>query len=714
MAPSSTPLVVWAIDVKGWCFENIAKIVSMHLADGFRFKIQQHNTIVNETCDILVSMWWGNTARLNSVCNAERIMGMIYDGLSWKVNPDSKHMMSLNLNSMDAVGICNKPFACDFEEQFSITPKIHILEDGVNTELFKGGGAPPAEFCVGWVGNSNRCTPGGPKDQKGLAFIRKICGSAGVKLKVLDAAKGVSWPHSRMPEFYNQVSAVIIGSAFEGTPNPLLEGLASGKPVITTPVGLAPDIIQEGWNGWFINREDPTIAIDKLKSIKRLGHDQLLKMGEQATASVLPYSWEFKAQTWREAFHTILDGPSSRLNRPQRYYDTNGVSVKGRIDPIARNGGINAPCDLACVGDQFRMAETEKNQRDNAYRAIKTIENEIDTISAGRPIIYVLGLLRFHSRTLKLLKYLVKDYEFIPFGWGAQSEGEPKPDLIWTLYPYREGIAAMELKHRYKVPMVATARGEFWHGNNVLSKETIGLAEKCYLKADAVVTLSDTCIRNMLQRCIDYKRDRFYKIPNGGFAEEANKKLASCKPLDIPSDLPRPWLGTLTNWIFSGKARGTNELASAINAMKEFTGTLIIGGNPGPFVLPEGHIYKHVFNMGEVHDVWSFYKDIDAYMHHSYQDSQPSVIMEALSAKKLVLTTINTKTGTHEFIKHNITGIKHPNIKKCIELWLNMPEDERVQIANNGYGSIINEYTWESAAQAYSNIFKSFFNQPRV
>ena len=61
---------------------------------------------------------------------------------------------------------------------------------------------------------------------------------------------------SDMVPFYQQADLCVLTSDFEGTPNVLLEAMASALPVVATKVGGVPDIVQHGKTGVLLDRED--------------------------------------------------------------------------------------------------------------------------------------------------------------------------------------------------------------------------------------------------------------------------------------------------------------------------------------------------------------------------------------------------------------------------------------------------------------------------
>jgi glycosyltransferase involved in cell wall biosynthesis len=61
---------------------------------------------------------------------------------------------------------------------------------------------------------------------------------------------------SDMAPLYQQADLCVLTSDFEGTPNVLLEAMASGLPVVATKVGGVPEIVQHGATGFVVGRED--------------------------------------------------------------------------------------------------------------------------------------------------------------------------------------------------------------------------------------------------------------------------------------------------------------------------------------------------------------------------------------------------------------------------------------------------------------------------
>jgi glycosyltransferase involved in cell wall biosynthesis len=62
---------------------------------------------------------------------------------------------------------------------------------------------------------------------------------------------------SRVAAYLNAADAVVVGSLAEGWSVAMLEALACGKPIVTTPVSGAGEMIVPGKNGFIVQSRDP-------------------------------------------------------------------------------------------------------------------------------------------------------------------------------------------------------------------------------------------------------------------------------------------------------------------------------------------------------------------------------------------------------------------------------------------------------------------------
>ena len=114
-----------------------------------------------------------------------------------------------------------------------------------------------------------------------------------------------------MKAFYSSIDVLVSASREEGLPIALLEGMASGLPVVATPVGAVPQVIPDDRTGLLVNPEDPrTLAeaicnvIDDKALRDRLGRAAQQRIAEEFSASRM-------AAEYVELYRSVLEQKNS-------------------------------------------------------------------------------------------------------------------------------------------------------------------------------------------------------------------------------------------------------------------------------------------------------------------------------------------------------------------------------------------------------------------
>lgn len=97
-------------------------------------------------------------------------------------------------------------------------------------------------------------------------------------------------PHSALQGYYNMASVFVFPSLVEGFAMVLLEAMACGVPIITTPNTAGPDIITDGVEGFIVQIRD----VDALREKIQWAHDnpvELRAMGEAARRRAEELTW---------------------------------------------------------------------------------------------------------------------------------------------------------------------------------------------------------------------------------------------------------------------------------------------------------------------------------------------------------------------------------------------------------------------------------------
>ena len=301
---------ILAVDQRGWCFHNIARQISPRLSDISSFEIRIAREIVKGPCDCLVAFWWGDALRLKANTKAGSMITCLYDHLSWKT-PGHRALapeFALTLKQTAVLLVCNKNVKAELLALArGPLPPIIVAPDGVDQHLFDFKPLP-VEFKVGWAGNAQRFAPTLTEDHKGVHCIKEACKIANVKLRYLDASSGDPWEQWEMPKFYDGISVYLCASLSEGTPNPVLEAMSCGRPVISTPVGVVPEVITAGRNGLIVKR-DPREMASAIETLRRTFlQGGLAQMGRNARDAIVSgnWSWDDRVEPWKEALKICL------------------------------------------------------------------------------------------------------------------------------------------------------------------------------------------------------------------------------------------------------------------------------------------------------------------------------------------------------------------------------------------------------------------------
>lgn len=103
--------------------------------------------------------------------------------------------------------------------------------------------------------------------------------------------------HDEIAHYYRALDLYIVASREEGGPKAVLESLASGVPVVSTRVGMVPDIVQDGFNGLIANKEDSeqiaNLSLRILDDIKL--RDRLICNGLETVRS---FAWNLIADEY--------------------------------------------------------------------------------------------------------------------------------------------------------------------------------------------------------------------------------------------------------------------------------------------------------------------------------------------------------------------------------------------------------------------------------
>jgi glycosyltransferase involved in cell wall biosynthesis len=113
-------------------------------------------------------------------------------------------------------------------------------------------------------------------------------------------------PQTQIPELYRQCDVWLVGSRTEGFGLPILEAMACRTPVVTTPVGAAPELLAKG-GGRLAPAGDPAGLARHVDQVLRMDDNAWQAMAEQAQATAHRFTWDHATDVMEKTLQTIKD-----------------------------------------------------------------------------------------------------------------------------------------------------------------------------------------------------------------------------------------------------------------------------------------------------------------------------------------------------------------------------------------------------------------------
>jgi glycosyltransferase involved in cell wall biosynthesis len=145
----------------------------------------------------------------------------------------------------------------------------------------------------------------------GVPVVGFLTGPARGFVKQGLTAAGIPFVHSYVKEHsdlvhcYHALDLYLVTSREEGGPMGLMESMASGVPVVSTKVGMAPDLIIDGVTGRLASIDD----VQQLASmaLELISMPNLHQLREQALEAVKIADWSVVAQShWNKVYQPLM------------------------------------------------------------------------------------------------------------------------------------------------------------------------------------------------------------------------------------------------------------------------------------------------------------------------------------------------------------------------------------------------------------------------
>lgn len=345
---SARPKIALVVDVFGWAFHNIARQIERNLSDRFDFvtiSMQAINEnvgtllLMTADCDLVHFFWREHLTLIGSpwlrdyaerlgfdlavferdYVYGRKITTSVYDHLL--IDSDSTyHRTSLFSDLISGYTVSSEKLFHVYSTIPGYPNPNAIVEDGVDLSLFQPRGlerlldigSRPA--VIGWAGNSLWAAESG-QDHKGFRSILlpalELLRSAGVSVVGKFADRQISHiPHIQMPDYYSGIDIFVCTSEIEGTPNPVLEAMACGVPVVSTDVGIVPQVFGQEQRRWIIG-ERSADAFAKAIGEALCEPSILPILSNENLQSIKEWDWSQRVEGFASFFESVLSDRDS-------------------------------------------------------------------------------------------------------------------------------------------------------------------------------------------------------------------------------------------------------------------------------------------------------------------------------------------------------------------------------------------------------------------
>jgi glycosyltransferase involved in cell wall biosynthesis len=325
-------------DVDGWAYHFRAEALARHAPADFRVRIGAVDALEGRPADLAalpeeVGLWeqhHGQRLKPHAVvpaidrllgetppdvvfalCHhqAKRVRHLVRERnwptrivVSWNNGwPRREADFQKTLTLADRVIVNNR----DYWEKAGSLPGTHPIANGVDLETFRL--VRPLEERsprVLWCGSEYHRHVKGYDDLIMPLFERLRASGIACEALLVDSRGPERLDRRAMAEWYNSGTVLVCASESEGTPNTALEAAACGCTVVTTRVGNMPELLVDGVNGVFVERD-----VDSLERGVRRAVADSVRLASQLHADIQSWNWASRAMDFFAVFReTLADG----------------------------------------------------------------------------------------------------------------------------------------------------------------------------------------------------------------------------------------------------------------------------------------------------------------------------------------------------------------------------------------------------------------------
>ncbi|MGN1379200.1 MAG: glycosyltransferase [Bacilli bacterium] len=328
--------IALVVDVEGWCFWNISQRIKENLSEFYDFEIIPLDIIDNnvikllfytKSFDLVHFFWRGHLSLFDSFQDYCNECGISYQGfIELYIKPQIITTSVYDHLYLDNVDFTNKILnVCkNYTVSSKMLEKIYIenkkiikkpqmvITDGVDLNLFFPMNLDRLlnnkKLVIGWVGNSAWSNE--IEDFKGFntiikPAIQELIDEGYPIISCYADKQEKMIPYEEMPDYYAKIDICLCASKMEGTPNPILESMACGIPIITTNVGIVSEVFGKKQKKFIVNQR--TKEAFKEKIIMLLENRYILKeLSDENLKRIKSWDWKIKTNGFKEFFDKNL------------------------------------------------------------------------------------------------------------------------------------------------------------------------------------------------------------------------------------------------------------------------------------------------------------------------------------------------------------------------------------------------------------------------
>lgn len=269
--------------------------------------------------DILIGTWWATVdwcAGLSRAKGAPVFFAQGYETLPGETNPAMDRVWSMPIPK-----IVVSRWLQDLARDRFGDPDAVVVPNSVDTALFqapaRGKNPRPVVGVMYAAAPFRGCDlvfDAFERARAALPGLRLVSFGAKPPIPALPLPNGTDFAlkpeQSTIKDIYARCDAWLFASRQEGFGLPVLEAMACRTPVIATPAGAAPELLEHG-GGMLVPHEDPEAMADAVLRVCRMSDAEWRALSDAAYAAAGRYTWDSATDAFERALLRVArEAPS--------------------------------------------------------------------------------------------------------------------------------------------------------------------------------------------------------------------------------------------------------------------------------------------------------------------------------------------------------------------------------------------------------------------